>query len=104
MNAALTSSGGTSLTCASWKGHTGVIRLLCSHGAAVNISTTAVNSIAASPAHATPLMLAARGGHLAAVLALLEHGADKLAVDSAGLTALAHAAEHPQVQAVLRLQ
>ncbi len=50
----------------------------------------------------TPLVLAARGGHVKAVGRLIEHGADVNTKAADGTTPMAAAAGHPQVAALLR--
>ena len=101
VNAVLATSGGTALTWACWQGHAHLIPLLYSHGATLNAITSSANLPAAAAAGSTPLMLAAREGHADAVRALLQLGADATAADAEGLTALAHAQHHPEVEALL---
>ena len=71
--------------------HTGAVRLLLQAGADVN---------AANVNGQTPLMAAARNGHIEALRLLLEAGADVGAANAKGQTALMSAAQNGHLEAV----
>ena len=79
VNAAEPTRGQTALMWAAWEGHTGVVRALIAHGAAVDARTTTGY---------TALLLAAREGDRETTEALLDAGADVNADAEDGTTAL----------------
>jgi len=75
-------------------GNVSVIRKLIEHSAYID---------AESPNKTTPLMMAARGGHVASVQLLLDEGADVLVTNELGLTAqdFADSQKHTSVTKIL---
>jgi ankyrin repeat protein len=91
VNAAQTDDGMTSLMFACQFGHLETARFLIECGNAV------VNTASTDSGH-TALMCASEMGHDEVVTLLLQHGADKLARNHAGETALALAASVPRAR------
>ncbi len=74
-----TPQGGTAVTCAAERGHTGCVTALANLGADLETRT---------PDGSTALILAAQNGHLSSLKALVTHGADANVVTSDGRTGL----------------
>ncbi|MGB7481467.1 MAG: ankyrin repeat domain-containing protein [Burkholderiaceae bacterium] len=77
--------GWTALHYAAAAGHNDVVQLLLEHHAYID---------AESPNKTTPLMMAARGGHILTVKLLLDEGADLGLKNDLGMTALDFAKKH----------
>lgn len=77
--------GWTALHYAAAAGADDIVRLLLDHSAAID---------AASPNKTTPIMMAARGGHIMTVKLLLDAGADATLKNALGMTAIDFAKAH----------
>jgi ankyrin repeat protein len=84
-------TGWTALHYAAAVGNNDIVALLLDKSAYID---------AESPNHTTPLMMAARGGHIRTVKLLLDEGADSSVKNEQGMTVLEFAERHGQTEIV----